>query len=48
MGGGVTYQGVISPNRFEKFALNLEIQEWQEWSTRIFFKVPGAGFRGRG
>jgi hypothetical protein len=36
MGGGVTYQGVISPNRFEKSALNLEIQEWQEWSTGIF------------
>jgi hypothetical protein len=26
MGGGVTYQGAIPPNIFEKSALNLEIQ----------------------
>ena len=34
MRGGVTYQGVIPPNSFEKSALNLEIQEQQEESTK--------------
>jgi hypothetical protein len=38
MGGGVTYQGIVPPNKFEKSALYLEIQEWQEWSTRKFSK----------
>ena len=30
MGGGVTYQGVIPPNRFGKSALNLEIEGYRK------------------
>ena len=36
MSGEVTYQGVIPPNRFEKAALNLEIQGEQQESTKFF------------
>ena len=49
MGGGVTYQGAIPPNRFEKSALNLEIQEYQEERARENLeKIPGSGFLSRG
>ena len=34
----VTYQGVIPPNRFEKAALNLEIQGEQQESTNFFWR----------
>ena len=49
MGGGVTYQGVIPPNRFEKSALILEIEGYQEERVRENFgKIPGGGFLSRG
>ena len=49
MGGGVTYQGVILPNRFGKSALNLEIEGYQEERAQENFgKIPGAGFLSRG
>ena len=47
MSGGVTYQGVIPPNRFEKAALGDPRRAAREHD---FFleKIPGAGFLSRG
>ena len=48
MSGGDTYQGVISPHRFEKSAPNREIEECTENRAREKWRsLTGYGFRGQ-